>query len=188
MQMEQFSSMFILELKPFALPAFWKPLCSLLTAYAPLPSHPEIPATIYRENKEKVCTHLEWLYLLIRWSVLRILFKSRQNSLQLLSELPRGSRPVEGRPDLREPCSGLSSKEGPCFLPGRAGGGWGLYSGSLRSQEKQVMRLTERNQRRDVGILKKASLQLLWENRGVINWWNKLILRPCLRKDLRIYE
>lgn len=70
------------------------------------------------------------------------------------------------------------------MLPPRQGrGGRGLYSGSPQIQEKQVMRLTEEPEER-CRDLKKASLQLLWENRGVINWWNKLILRPCLRKDL----
>lgn len=155
--------MFILELKPLLF-LLSGSLCVFLTAYAP-PS----PLTLkyqllFTERTKRRSVHiLEWLYLLI-WSVLRILFKSRQNSLHSLSCQEAA---VLWKGGLTwEPCLGLSSKEGPCFLPGRAGGGWGSGSGSLRSQEKQVMRLTEEPEER-CRDLKKASLPtFVGEQRG----------------------
>lgn len=66
-----------------SLTAFWMSLC-VFSSHCPhplFPFHPQIPATVYRENK-KEGLHILWngFYLLIGW---RILFKSRLERPQL---------------------------------------------------------------------------------------------------------
>lgn len=159
MQIEQLSSTFILELRPLLLLLSGSLCVFSLLPRLPLPLSPwNTSYCLQRGQREGLHTIWNGFYPLIRWSVLRILFKSRQNSLRLSLSCQEAAVLWRGGMAWDSLAQGWVLKRA-------HGGGWGLDPGSLRSQEKQVMQLMEEPEER-CRDLQKASFNFCGRTEG----------------------